>query len=69
MGFGFGLLLTVAGGLAHGAWYRAWPGRVLGGIEVLLYATPGFVVGTVLVLVFFRVAGVAASGGHCRFAD
>jgi peptide/nickel transport system permease protein len=52
VGFGSGLLLTVAGGLAHGAWYRRWPGRVLGGLELLFYALPGFVIGTVLVLVF-----------------
>jgi peptide/nickel transport system permease protein len=52
VGFGCGLLLTVAGGLAHGAWYRRWPGRVLGGLELLFYALPGFVIGTFLALAF-----------------
>jgi peptide/nickel transport system permease protein len=62
-GFGFGLLLTAAGGLAHGAYYRAWPGRVLGALELLLYATPGFVIGTFLVLVFSGWLGWLPPGG------
>jgi peptide/nickel transport system permease protein len=62
-GFCSGLLLTVAGGLAHGAWYRVFAGRLLGGLEVLLYATPGFVIGTVLVLVFSGWLGWLPPGG------
>ena len=49
-GLGLGLVLSFVGGLAHGALYRAWAGRLLGGLELLLYATPGFVIGTFLVL-------------------
>jgi peptide/nickel transport system permease protein len=62
-GFGCGFLLTLAGGLAHGAWYRRWPGRVLGGVELLLYAVPGFVIGTVLILVFSAWLGWLPPGG------
>jgi peptide/nickel transport system permease protein len=70
-GFGGGLLLTVAGGLAHGAWYRGWPGRVLGGFELVFYALPGFVIGTILALVFSGWLGWLPSGGmtDLRLAD
>jgi peptide/nickel transport system permease protein len=59
-GFLLGLLLALVLGLAHGAWFRAWPGRVLGAVELLLYATPGFVIGTILVL---ACAGWLPPGG------
>ncbi len=45
-----GATLALAGGLLQGAFYRAWPGRVLGVAALILYATPGFVIATVLVL-------------------
>jgi peptide/nickel transport system permease protein len=50
LGLGMGLMLALTAGCLHGAFYRAWQGRLLGGMALVLYATPGFVIGSVLVL-------------------
>jgi peptide/nickel transport system permease protein len=50
-GLGLGVLLSLVGGLLHGALYTSWAGKLLGTIELIVYATPGFVIGTFLVLV------------------
>jgi peptide/nickel transport system permease protein len=39
-------------GWLHGVFYRSWPGRVCSGIELFLYAMPGFFIATVLGMVF-----------------
>ncbi len=49
-GLALGLVLALVAGCLHGAFYSAWPGRFLGGLALVIYATPGFVIGTVLVL-------------------
>ena len=59
-GLGLGVVLSLAGGLAHGAWYRRWPGKLLGVLEILLYAMPGFVIATFLILAW---AGWLPPGG------
>jgi peptide/nickel transport system permease protein len=51
-----GLCLAVAlgfgAGVAHGVAARRWPGRAIGGAEILFYAMPGFFIGSVLLMVF-----------------
>jgi peptide/nickel transport system permease protein len=51
-----GLILAVAlgaaTGIAHGVYAHRWPGRLIGGAELLFYAMPGFFIGTVLLMIF-----------------
>ena len=59
-GMGLGVCLALIGGIVHGWAYRSWFGRLLGGIEMVLYAMPGFVIGTFLV---FCLSGWLPPGG------
>jgi peptide/nickel transport system permease protein len=49
-GLSLGIILTLAGGIAHGKFYDTRFGRLLGAIEMIFYAMPGFVIGTFLAL-------------------
>ncbi len=46
------VLLGLAAGVAHGVYAKRWPGRLIGGAELLFYAMPGFFIGTVLLMIF-----------------
>jgi len=59
-GLGLGVILTLAGGIAHGKFYDTRFGRLLGAIEIMFYAMPGFVIGTFLALL---CAGLLPSSG------
>ena len=56
-------LAAIGLGLAHGVYYLRWPGRVIGGIELALYAAPSFFVATLLVLLFAITWHVLPAGG------
>ncbi len=62
-----GTALAVAGalclGLLHGAYYRAWPGRVCSFVELTLYAMPGFFIATLLGMMFSAWLHVLPAGG------
>ena len=52
LGLALAVALGVLAGLAHGVYARRWPGRLIGGAELLFYAMPGFFIGTVLLMIF-----------------
>ncbi len=51
-GLALGTALALAGGLVHGQFRHAWPGRTLAALELTLYAAPSFFVGTALMALF-----------------
>ncbi|WP_428375786.1 ABC transporter permease [Lichenicoccus sp.] len=57
------LLIALALGLAHGVYYDRTPGRVIGGLELALYAMPSFFSGTLLILFFSMQLGWFPAGG------
>jgi peptide/nickel transport system permease protein len=59
-GLGLGVLLSLAGGLAHGANFHSRTGRALSALELVLYSSPGFVIASLLVAMF---TGILPPGG------
>ncbi len=57
------LLIAFGLGLAHGVYYNRASGRVIGGIELALYALPSFFSGTLLILWFSMGLGWFPAGG------
>ena len=57
------LLIAFALGLAHGVFYDRTPGRIIGGVELALYAMPSFFSGTLLILLFSMQLGWFPAGG------
>ena len=57
------LLIAFGLGLAHGVYYNRAAGRVIGGIELALYALPSFFSGTLLILWFSMGLGWFPAGG------
>jgi peptide/nickel transport system permease protein len=57
------LLIAFGLGLAHGVFYDRGPGRVIGGLELALYALPSFFIGTLLILWFSMDLGWFPAGG------
>jgi peptide/nickel transport system permease protein len=55
--------LAILLGLAHGVAYLRWPGKLIGGLELALYAAPSFFVATLLVLLFAITWRVLPAGG------
>lgn len=45
-------LLAIGIGLVHGVHYERWPGRVIGGLQLAVYALPAFFIATLLILYF-----------------
>jgi peptide/nickel transport system permease protein len=56
-------LLALTAGLVHGVFWRRWPGRAIGAMEMAFYALPGFFVGTMLVAVFSTWLGWLPAAG------
>ena len=57
------LLIAFGLGLAHGVLYDRGGGRVIGGLELALYALPSFFSGTLLILWFSMDLGWFPAGG------
>jgi peptide/nickel transport system permease protein len=58
-----GALAAVGLGLVQGVYYRRWPGRLIGTLELAVYAVPSFFLATLLVYVFaIRLGWLPAAG-------
>ena len=70
-GLCLGTALAVGGGLLHGQWRGAWPGRAFAVLELTLYAFPSFFVGTALMALFAtHLRWLPAGGaGDLRLAE
>ena len=62
-----GLVVGVGTGAVMASWRGRWPDRVLNGVCVLLYSTPSFCVGILLVLAFSVGLGWLPSDGLASF--
>ncbi len=60
---GASLLIAFALGLAHGVYHDRTGGRLIGGLELALYALPSFFSGTLLILWFSMDLGWFPAGG------
>ena len=61
------LTIAIVTGLTMGAimatWFKRWPDRVLSGVSLLLYSTPGFWIALVAIIAFSVRLGWLPSGG------
>lgn len=57
------LVLSIGIGLVQGVTYGRWPARVIGALQLSLYALPTFFVGTMFILYFGVKWGVLPTGG------
>lgn len=69
VGLALAVLLGLATGVAHGVFGRRWPGRLISGAELLFYATPGFFIGSVLLMIFSAWLHWLPAGGVYDFRN
>ncbi|MHB1304358.1 MAG: ABC transporter permease [Acidiphilium sp.] len=57
------IVLSIGIGLIQGVTYGRWPAKLIGALQLSLYALPTFFVGTIFILYFSVTLGVLPTGG------
>ena len=57
------IVLSIGIGLVQGVTYGRWPAKLIGALQLSLYALPTFFVGTIFILYFSVTLGILPTGG------